>query len=47
MLPHVDAHLPVHNIASLKDLAAALARLGRIARAGETQAAPSPSASQR
>jgi uncharacterized protein with von Willebrand factor type A (vWA) domain len=47
MLPHVDAHLPVHNIASLKDLAAALARFGRIARAGETQAAPSPSASQR
>ncbi|MBI3147963.1 MAG: VWA domain-containing protein [Betaproteobacteria bacterium] len=35
MLPHVDAHLPVHNVASLKDLAAALARLSRVSRRAE------------
>lgn len=35
MLPHVDAHLPVHNIASLKDLAAGLARMERVPRHAE------------
>lgn len=32
MLPHVDAHLPVHNIQSLGDLAASLARLSHVPR---------------
>ncbi len=46
MLPHVDAHLPVHNIQSLKDLAAGLARLSHVARQTESGAsAPAASSS--
>jgi len=36
MLPHVDAHLPVHNIDSLKDLARGLARLRQVPRRAES-----------
>ncbi|MFO1196658.1 MAG: VWA domain-containing protein [Burkholderiaceae bacterium] len=40
ILPHVDAHLPVHNLASLEGLADALADLSRHARPDHRSGAP-------